>query len=186
MSKVLIVVDMQNDFVTGSLGTPEAKGIIPNVLEKVQQYMKNEEYRVIFTRDAHNQFYLETQEGKHLPIPHCIIGTEGWNIIPELDRHARNSFIVNKDTFGHNYWEYAFDLEENNFIFPIESIELVGVCTDICVISNALILKTIYPETPIIVDASCCAGTTPENHNAALQVMKSCQIEVKEKENEYD
>lgn len=178
MSKVLIVVDMQNDFVTGPLGTPEARGIVPNIQEKIQHYLKNEEGIVIFTRDTHDRFYMETQEGKHLPIPHCIFGTKGWNIIPELDGYTHNSFILNKDTFGNDYWEDVFDIRTNNVSFPIESIELIGVCTDICVITNALILKTIYPEIPIIVDASCCAGTSPENHKAALQVMKSCQIEV--------
>lgn len=178
MSKVLIVVDMQNDFVTGVLGTPEARGIVPNVLEKVQQCLKNEDI-VIFTRDTHDRFYKETQEGKHLPIPHCVYGTNGWDIIPELDELAHeDGVIVDKTTFGHDYWEDVFDIRTNNISFPIESIELIGVCTDICVVSNALILKTIYPETPIIVDASCCAGSTPEKHVAALQVMKSCQIEV--------
>ena len=179
MSKILIVVDMQNDFVTGPLGTPEARNIVPNVLEKIQHYLKKEENAVIFTRDTHDSFYMETQEGKHLPVPHCIFKTEGWHIIPELNGYANeHCFVVNKSAFGHNYWEYVFDFEENRSFLPIESIELVGVCTDICVISNALILKSDYPETPIIVDSSCCAGTTPENHRAALQVMKSCQIEV--------
>lgn len=179
MSKVLIVVDMQNDFVTGSLGTQEAQNIVSNVAEKVQQYLKDEDGVVIFTRDTHDRFYKETQEGKHLPIPHCVYGTNGWDIIPELDELAHeDGIIVNKDTFGNDYWEDVFDIRTNNVSFPIESIELIGVCTDICVITNALILKTIYPETPIIVDASCCAGSTPENHAAALQVMKSCQIEV--------
>lgn len=175
MSKVLIVVDMQNDFITGPLGTSEARDIVPNVLEKVQQYLKNEDI-VIFTRDTHDRFYKETQEGKHLPISHCVYGTDGWDIIPELDELAHeDGIIVNKTTFGHNYWEDVFDYMVNNDFI---GIELIGVCTDICVISNALILKAIYEETPIIVDASCCAGTTPENHVAALQVMKSCQIEV--------
>lgn len=182
MSKVLIVIDMQNDFVTGPLGTPEAQAIVPNVLKKIQTYSKNEEGVVIFTRDTHDSFYMETQEGKYLPVPHCVHGTEGWNIIPELmerdEYPCRDEFVLNKSSFGDKYWEYTFDYRENNAFLSIESIELIGVCTDICVITNALILKTIYPETPIIVDASCCAGTTPENHKAALQVMKSCQIEV--------
>ena len=179
MSKVLIVVDMQNDFVTGSLGTQEARNIVPNVLEKIQQYLKDEDGVVIFTRDTHDRFYKETQEGKHLPIPHCVYGTNGWDIIPELDELAHeHGIIVNKTSFGDKYWEETFDYRENIAFLGIESIELVGVCTDICVITNALILKTIYSETPIIVDAYCCAGTTPENHKAALQVMKSCQIKV--------
>lgn len=180
MSKVLIVVDMQNDFITGPLGTQEARDIIPNVQEKVQYYMKNEDGVIIFTRDSHDSFYMETQEGKHLPVPHCISKTEGWNIIPELNDYARNNFILNKNTFGYKYWEHVFDFRYNPVFISFDSIELVGVCTDICVVSNALILKSIYPEIPIIVDATCCAGTTPENHIAALQVMKCCQIEVKE------
>ena len=185
--KILIVVDMQNDFVTGPLGTPEARLIVSKVEEKIEQYLvwgdlyyNNVEdpgvSRVIFTRDHHKSNYLKTQEGKFLPIPHCLEGSDGSLIVGRFEGPATygvNVDYAEKSTFGYNNWVALFkDIKD------IESIELVGVCTDICVVSNALILKSLYPEIPIIVDASCCAGTTPENHQAALQVMKSCQIEV--------
>lgn len=175
MHKVLIVVDMQNDFVTGDLGSPEAQAIIPNVEKKVMEYFNSEtEDEVYFTRDSHSTDYLSTKEGEKLPIEHCIHGSHGWHIIPELKSHSPFAdSIVNKYSFGYPCWEDELGNWER-----IESIELVGVCTDICVVSNALILKALYPEVEIIVDASCCAGTTPEAHQAALRVMQSCQIDV--------
>lgn len=163
--KTLIVVDMQNDFVTGSLGTKEAQTIVSNVKRKIQEYA-DRGYQVIFTRDTHYSNYLETQEGKMLPVEHCIYETEGWNIVDGLE--VPNSIHVNKTSFGWDGW-YELDFEE---------VELIGVCTDICVISNALILKAQFPEIKITVDASCCAGVTPELHKAALKVMRSCQINV--------
>jgi len=174
MSKVLIVVDMQNDFVTGVLGTPEAQAIVPNVENKIRNYISNDQL-LYFTRDTHWDDYMETQEGQKLPVPHCIMGSNGWNIIPELHGYEKYADMkcLNKKAFGYDYWEEVFGTGSG-----IESIELVGVCTDICVVSNALILKALYPEIPITVDASCCAGTTLENHKAALQVMKCCQINV--------
>lgn len=168
--KTLIVVDMQNDFITGPLGTPEAREIVPKVKAKIEGYQCRGD-QVIFTRDTHYDNYLRTSEGKHLPIEHCIVRTEGWEVIPELRSYV--SKAATKHTFGCNHWDIGyFNLKHS------DSIELVGVCTDICVVSNTLILKAEYPETPITVDASCCAGTTPENHKAALQIMKSCQINV--------
>lgn len=163
--KTLIVIDMQNDFVTGSLGTKEAQAIIPNVKKKIQEYV-NRGDQIIFTRDTHYSNYLETQEGKMLPVEHCIYDTEGWEIVDELE--VMNCIYVNKTSFGWDGW-----LKLN-----YEEIELIGVCTDICVISNALILKAQFPEVKITVDASCCAGVTPGLHEAALKVMKSCQINV--------
>lgn len=173
--KCLIVVDMQNDFVYGSLGTEEARAIVPRVEAKILQYLGMEQGRIIFTRDTHWGNYLETLEGKMLPVLHCQSGSHGWYVIPELDGYRTKyaDCTINKDIFGYDSWTGIFANGRN-----IESIELVGVCTDICVVTNALILKSLYPEIPIIVDASCCAGTTPENHQAALQVMRSCQIEV--------
>ena len=166
--KTLIVVDMQNDFVHGPLGTPEARAIIPNIKKKIDQYIEHGD-RVIFTRDTHaTNAYLKTNEGRHLPIKHCIYGTKGWMVVDELD--VTTCEHINKPTFGWTYWD--------NYLF--EEIELCGVCTDICVASNALMLKAMFSEINITVDANCCAGTTPENHKAALQVMKSCQIEVME------
>lgn len=178
--KALIVIDMQNDFVYGSLGTKEARAIVPKVVTKVRDYEKNEA-RVIFTKDTHDKDYLSTQEGKYLPVEHCIKNTDGWQIIPELLENNKSIFVFNKITFGSTdlanfiqemYYDY-YETEEQ-----ITEVELVGVCTDICVISNALLLKAYCPELKITVDASCCAGVTPEKHNAALEVMKSCQIEI--------
>ena len=178
-NKLLIVVDMQNDFIDGALGTKEAVAIVPNVKEKIFEYINNDDY-IFFTRDTHYDNYLETQEGKKLPIKHCIKDTTGWQIRKELvDLYTSNKahFIskvsfVEKTSFG--YYGWALNFEKINF----DCIEIVGLCTDICVISNALILKAIYPEIPIIVDANCCAGTTPENHKAALTTMKICQIDI--------
>lgn len=169
MKNYLIVIDCQNDFINGPLGTPEAKAIIPNIKAKIDMALKNEDWEVIFTRDSHRANYLETSEGKHLPVKHCIYGTPGWCVVDELN-HPECKHI-NKPTFGYTNWEAWIDPDT-------EVIELVGVCTDICVVSNCLILKALYPEATIAVDASCCAGVTPEKHKAALEVMKSCQIEV--------
>lgn len=163
--KTLIVVDMQNDFIDGSLGTKEAVAIVPNVKKKIKECEANGD-RVIFTQDTHDANYLCTNEGKHLPVEHCIVGTHGWEIADGLE--VDNCDYVSKSTFGWKHW--------SNYRF--EEIELVGLCTDICVVSNALILKAMYPEIPITVDASCCAGVTPESHKAALLTMKMCQINV--------
>lgn len=163
--KTLIVIDMQNDFIDGALGTKEAQAIVPNVKKKIEEY-KSRGDEIIFTRDTHPATYLDTNEGKHLPVPHCILGTNGWHIADEIEVPTAN--IIDKPAFGYSGWgEYYF-----------EEIELVGLCTDICVISNALILKAAFPEIDITVDASCCAGVTPESHQAALTTMKMCQINV--------
>lgn len=169
MKKVLIVVDMQNDFVSGSLGTPEAQGIVENIKNKISEYHKNGD-RIIFTKDTHYDNYLETQEGRYLPVKHCIYGTEGWEIAAGLETDGCSQ--VHKPTFGYEGWK-----KEDLGMF--DEIELVGVCTDICVVTNALLLKTFYPEMKITVDAGCCAGTTPEKHRSALEVMQSCQINMK-------
>lgn len=167
--KTLIVVDMQNDFVTGSLGTKEAVAIVPNVKKKIEEYFSNGD-EIIFTRDTHYDVdYLDTQEGKKLPVEHCIYASNGWEIVDGLE--VGDCKYIDKQSFGTLEWEdFALDLDEE--------IELVGVCTDICVVSNALILKAMFPELKITVDASCCAGTTPERHKDALETMKSCQIDV--------
>ncbi len=170
----LIVVDMQNDFVTGSLGTPEARAIVGRVVKKVQDFNGI----VIFTMDTHYDNYLSSSEGKKLPVPHCIVNSDGWQLIPDLDRmQMENSWdVYEKNTFGSV--DLAHDLLERSQSDPIGSIELIGLCTDICVVSNALLLKAHLPEVPILVDASCCAGVTPEKHQAALETMRSCQIEI--------
>lgn len=174
MRKILIVVDMQNDFVYDILGTPEARDIVPAAAEKVKKYMDMEEGIVIFTRDTHFPDYMNTREGKYLPVSHCLQGSDGWQIIPELRSCADGAHkILDKRSFGYDGWKDVLDA-----IGEIESIELIGVCTDICVVSNALILKALRPETSMSVDSSCCAGVTPEKHRAALEVMRSCQIDV--------
>lgn len=165
MKKTLIVIDMQKDFIDGALGTKEAQSIVENVKKKIAQYRENGD-EIIFTRDTHQQNYLDTNEGKHLPVAHCIEGTEGWQIPEELE--VPGAIYINKPSFGYTKWEE----------YALEEVELVGLCTDICVVSNALILKAIYPEIKVSVDASCCAGVTPQSHEAALTTMKMCQVEV--------
>lgn len=165
MKKTLIVVDMQNDFINGALGTKEAESIVSNVKKKIEEYQANGD-EIIFTRDTHQTDYMNTNEGKYLPVEHCIEGTDGWQIADGLE--VPDTIIINKPTFGYLDWsKYQF-----------EEIELIGLCTDICVVSNALILKAMFPEIKISVDASCCAGVTPDSHHAALTTMKMCQIEV--------
>lgn len=175
--KTLIVIDMQNDFVTGPLGTLEARAIVPNIKNKIEFYKKlgyKQKTNIIFTQDSHSINYGNEDfliEEKKVP-KHCITGTPGWCIIDELFPYSISA--IQKETFGATKW-VPYRLDDNN---EESSIQIVGVCTDICVISNALILRAMYPNIPIIVDASCCAGTTPEKHKAALEVMKSCCIEV--------
>ena len=185
--KVLIIIDMQNDFIDGALGTPEAQVIVPNVVNKMKWH-DNTNTVILFTKDTHFDNYLNTSEGEKLPVPHCIQGTEGWKINQEIHNEFKkgnygtysSDEIVNgriiKNTFGsYDLLDVLSTIELNDCI---EEIELCGVCTDICVISNAIMIKNAFPDIPIIVDASCCAGVTPEKHAAALEVMKSCHINV--------
>lgn len=172
MQQILVVVDMQNDFVTGPLGTPEARTILPKVAEK----MKNFPGRVLFTRDTHEENYLESREGRALPVPHCIRGTWGWEICPELET-LRKEEPVDKCTFGSTGLGEVLRAADQ-YGEKIGKITLVGVCTDICVISNALLLRAFLPEAEIAVDAACCAGVTPESHQTALRAMKACQITI--------
>ena len=173
-NKYLIVIDMQNDFVDGALGTPEAQAIADAVVEEAKSF----DGTVAFTLDTHGEDYLSSQEGANLPVPHCIKGTPGWQLIPALDSvaHERNARIFEKPTFGST--DLAAWLQAENATNPIESIELVGVCTDICVVSNALLIKAMLPEVPLVVDAALCAGVTPAAHEAALATMRSCQVQV--------
>ena len=173
MKKNLIVVDMQNDFINGSLGTPEAVSIVPKVADKIRTF----DGEIIVTKDTHFGDYLDSAEGKKLPVEHCIRGTEGWNLHPEIEEalSEKDYHTLEKLTFG------SVDLPDMLFeLTPDEeiSIELVGLCTDICVVSNALILKAFFPDVNISVDSSCCAGVTPESHESALDTMKSCQIDI--------
>lgn len=171
MQDILIVVDMQNDFIDGALGTAEAVAIVPKVADKIRNFSG----RIIFTRDTHGEDYMDTQEGKNLPVPHCIKGTEGWQISPMLQELCKED-PIDKVTFGSE--SLASILKEANEENPIGSITLIGLCTDICVISNALLIKAFLPEVPMVVDASCCAGVTPESHRNALAAMKICQIKI--------
>ena len=171
--KLLIVVDMQNDFVSGVLGTSEARAIVPAVAAKVKEYVKNGD-KVIYTRDTHFDNYLDTEEGKKLPVPHCIKYSEGWQIVPEV--YEFGSPVVDKITFGYTDWGIFAYLKYGFANF--ESIELIGVCTGICVLSNAIIIKNAYPEIPVAVDSKCCACVTPESHETALAAMRLCQIDV--------
>ena len=170
---ILVVIDMQNDFIDGALGTPEAEAIVPNVVDRV----KNFNGLVLATRDTHGGDYLQTQEGRMLPVEHCIRGTYGWEIREEI-AELLESGPIDKPTFGSETLGKV--LKEFNKSETIDSITLVGLCTDICVISNALILRAAFPNAKITVDARCCAGVSEETHLAALAAMKCCQIDVNE------
>ena len=168
MSKILIVVDMQNDFIDGALGTKEAAAIVPYVKDVIESF----DGKVYFTRDTHFENYMETQEGANLPIPHCIKETDGWQIRAELDA-LRRTEAIDKLTFGSSALVDVLKAEKDT-----ESITFVGLCTDICVISNAMVVKAFFPEVPLIVDAKGCAGVSPESHQRALEAMKVCQIKI--------
>ena len=174
MNRYLIVVDMQNDFIDGSLGTKEAQEIVENVVKEAKEFQGT----VIFTQDTHEKDYLDTQEGQRLPVSHCIKGTAGWELCPALEevRDSLNSLVIEKPTFGSVHLaEYLSGIHMTS---PIDEIRLVGLCTDICVISNALLLKAFLPEVKISVRKDCCAGVSPESHEAALVSMACCQIEI--------
>ncbi len=174
--KVLVVVDMQNDFIGGSLGTGEAVSIVPGVVEEIEKF----EGKVIATRDTHGPDYLDTAEGKKLPVVHCVKGTKGWELRREVEEAVMSradSLIIDKPSFGSvELGEYVKKLDQTEE--TVEEITLIGLCTDICVISNALLLKAYLPEAAVRVKASCCAGVTPESHMQALEAMKMCQIDI--------
>lgn len=172
MTQAYVIIDMQNDFISGPLGTQEAQAIIPLIEEKIMASKKNTEIQtdIIFTQDTHDDQYLQTQEGKKLPVPHCIKDTKGWQICKQLLPYTLFATILEKNTFG------CTELVPEAAAY--DRIVLMGVCTDICVISNAMLLKAFYPEKEICVDSRCCAGVTPESHIKALQAMKSCQIDI--------
>lgn len=172
MKKILVVIDMQNDFVDGALGTAEAVKIVPAVIDKIRSYPAD---CVWATRDTHPADYLQTQEGRNLPVEHCIKGTPGWELAPAVaEALPEGARIFDKPTFGSV--ELAQALAEENAKQPIE-VEFIGLCTDICVVSNALLAKATMPEVTISVDPACCAGVTPALHEAALATMRSCQIQ---------
>ena len=168
---LLIVVDMQKDFIDGSLGTAEAQAIVPAVKERIVEAM-GDRWQVIFTKDTHSIDYLKTQEGRNLPVMHCLRGSDGWQFPAELQDLSVGSSIFEKGSFG------SLELAEYVRSLNPDAIEVIGLCTDICVISNAMLLKAFLPEVPIMVDSLCCAGVTPESHERALEAMKACQIEV--------
>lgn len=169
--KVLVVIDMQNDFIDGALGTPEACAIVPAVVDKIRNF----DGLVLATRDTHGADYLSTQEGRNLPVEHCIKGTKGWELNPEISALIKEA-PIDKPTFGS--CELGMRIKELAEHENIENITLIGVCTDICVISNAMIIKAFLPEVPVTVVKECCAGVTPESHLRALEAMRSCQIEI--------
>lgn len=172
MRKVLVVVDMQNDFVDGTLGSNEAVAIVDNVVNKINEF----DGEIIVTYDTHYDNYMETREGKYLPVPHCIEGTDGWQLNDKVENAlvGKNATRIKKPTFGSvRLVDVLIDVDEKD-----TEVTLIGLCTDICVVSNAMLLKANYPEMDIIVDASCCAGVSVESHNAALTTMKMCQIKV--------
>lgn len=168
MAKILVVVDMQNDFIDGALGTPEAVAIVPYAKHLIETF----DGKVLFTRDTHFTDYLNTQEGKNLPVKHCIKDTTGWQIHPELET-LRKTDAIDKLTFGSSALPDVLAKED-----AIESITFIGLCTDICVISNAMVTKAFFPEVPLYVDAKACAGVTPQSHKNALEAMKMCQITI--------
>lgn len=167
MKKLLVVIDFQNDFITGSLGTKEAQAIVPKVIEKINSYAKEDR---VATLDTHKADYFSTQEGKNLPVRHCQKGTSGW----ELEKQAQVGYakLFEKETFGSK--ELAEYIAQSDYDY----VELIGICTDICVVSNALLIKAAAPEVHLLVDSSCCAGVSPEKHEAALETMRSCQVEI--------
>lgn len=175
MKHILVVVDMQKDFVDGALGTAEAVAIVPRVAEKIRSFDGD----IFVTYDTHFENYADTAEGKRLPVPHCIKGTDGWQLDPQVAAALENRSYtaVEKRTFGSTELPQLIGETVGDEDF---SVELIGLCTDICVVSNALLLKAAYPEVPIAVDATCCAGVTPDSHRAALTTMAMCQIEIKE------
>ena len=175
MKKLLLVVDYQKDFVDGSLGFSGAEQLEGPICEKIEA-CRAQGAEVAFTFDTHKENYLETQEGKNLPVPHCIRGTWGWELEPQVEA-VRTSTPIEKPSFGSKGLADVLKAR-NTYDSPLEEIQLVGVCTDICVISNALLLKAFLPETEIAVDAACCAGVTPESHRTALNAMKACQITI--------
>ena len=176
MAKLLIVVDMQKDFIDGALGTKEAVAIVPNVVQKIKEYVQQGD-KIIFTKDTHFDGYLDTQEGRNLPVEHCIKGTPGHEICDEIKQivDLDDYKVYEKLTFGSS--ELAGDLAAGMYS-DAEEITLVGLCTDICVISNARLCKTFLTETPVCVAADCCAGVTPDSHNNALKAMEMCQIKI--------
>ena len=178
--KLLFVIDMQNDFIDGVLGSSEAQAIVPKVVEKIKNANN-----VIFTYDTHNKDYLQTEEGKHLPIPHCIKGTEGWELNPIIfntssDGMVQHVFIFRKETFGYP-WNLTEDFNYEDFTLDprdITEIEIVGLDTDFCVLANAMTLKAAFPNVPITIDAACCAGSTPEWHEKALDILEHCHFNI--------
>ena len=172
MRKILLVIDMQNDFIDGALGTKEAQRTVDRVVEEIGKYPQTD---IFATRDTHTADYLDTQEGKKLPVVHCVKGTFGWELHPKLAAALGNARIIDKPSFGSV--ELARQLAELAGQEPLD-ITLVGLCTDICVVSNALLVKAFLPETPLSVIADCCAGVTPESHEAALKTMAMCQINI--------
>ena len=178
MAKLIVVVDMQKDFIDGALGSAEAVKIVDRCAEKIEKARDAGDI-IVFTRDTHGDDYMQTEEGKNLPVPHCLVGTRGWELVDELDafQRERNLPVYLKGTFGSI--DLMRDIVAAHARGKVASVEFIGLCTDICVISNAMLVKAALPQLPVSVDAACCAGVTPALHDAALAAMASCQIAVK-------
>lgn len=180
MSKLLVVVDMQNDFIDGALGTKEAQSIVPNVIKKLEEYdASDEEIDVVFTMDTHDSNYMDTEEGKNLPVEHCIRETEGWKIKEELlNACSSDVTVIEKDTFGSE--DLLDDLSRYDYLSKqYDEIELIGICTGVCLTSQVVICKTAQPNAHIVVDAACCACVTPHTHDVAIEAMKTLQVEIR-------
>ena len=174
--KILVAVDLQKDFIDGALGTAEAEAIIPAAAERIRE-AREAGADIFATLDTHEADYMQTQEGKRLPVPHCIRGTDGWQLHPMIrEALGANCTMVEKPTFGSVRLPEL--IRERIGQGNDATIELLGLCTDICVVSNALLLKAAFPEAIIRVSSTCCAGVTPEKHRAALETMASCQIDI--------
>ena len=175
--KALFVIDMQNDFIDGVLGSPEAQAIVSKVAKKIEQAKQDEDTIIITTLDTHDDDYLKTEEGKHLPIPHCLRGTSGWKINNDIEKALSNrNYKCYKKSFGYHWNPESFMLSE--VLKGVTEIEIVGLDTDFCVLANALGIKAAFPNTPITIDAACCAGSTPEWHEKALDMLKHCHFNV--------
>ena len=176
MKKILVVIDMQKDFITGALGNEQTRAVVSRVCEKIKASKENADTSIFYTKDTHGEDYLKTMEGAKLPVVHCIEGTDGWELIPEIDKLVREEdYIVCKETFGA---KDLISLLQELYPEGVEEIELVGVCTDICVIANAMIIKAYFPNSRIIIDEKCCAGVTEQSHEIALKAMAMCHIEI--------
>jgi nicotinamidase-related amidase len=174
MYKVLVVIDMQIDFISGGFRIPAAEALVEPILERIKQGQEPPSELLLFTKDTHGTNYLQTAEGKKLPIVHGVKGTQGWELHPRIAPYALPQYTFEKPTFGSILLMEFLKSRESEII----EIELAGLCTDICIISNALIIRAALPETKILLNPNLCTGTTPENHEKALSILQACHIDL--------